>query len=320
MLDQYGREIDYMRISITDRCNLRCVYCMPSEGIVKQCHNDILSYEEITKLVRHFAAFGIRKIKLTGGEPLVRNDVAVLIRKLYEIEGIQEVTLTTNGVLLEDHMEELYEAGLRHINISLDSLQPAIFQKITRFPGADKVKKAISHALSLGMQVKVNVLPIRGYNEDSLMELVELAREHKVHVRFIELMPIGLGASMIGVAQEEIMTAIQEHFGKLTRKSEQLGNGPCVYYACEGLLGSIGFISALSHKFCEHCNRIRLTANGFLKPCLQYDTGEDLRPYLEEEEALHKVIEEVIYHKPRAHAFGEEGQHKEQRLMSDIGG
>lgn len=322
MLDQYGRNIDYIRISITDLCNLRCIYCMPEEGVQKLCHDDILSYMEIFRLCTQFAKLGIRKIKITGGEPLVRKDVSCLIQQLYTIEGIEEITLTTNGVLLDEQIEDLYKAGITHINVSLDTLKPDIFTSLTRQPSVDKVLKGIHHALRLGIHVKVNVLLIKGINDKDLMNMVDLAKNELLHVRFIELMPIGIGRTMKGVSEDEIKQQIEQTYGKMTPTYEKLGNGPSSYYKIEGFKGSIGFISALSHTFCESCNRIRLTADGFLKPCLQYDTGLDVRPFLQgDTDSLKQHIEETIYGKPRAHAFEETSkEHKEQRLMSNIGG
>lgn len=321
MIDQYGRTIDYLRISITDRCNLRCVYCMPQDGVVKQCPDAILSYEEIGKLTEAFASLGIKKLKITGGEPLVRKDVADLIAHLYTIEGIEDITLTTNGVLLDEQVEALYQAGIRSINISLDSLKEDKFHQITRSTGADKVLRGLRHALQVGMKVKVNVLAVKGMNDDELVELAGLARTYPLHVRFIELMPIGFGRAMTGISETQIRAILTQAYGPLQLVDTPQGNGPCVYYRCDGFQGYLGFISALSHKFCDSCNRIRLTSSGFLKPCLQYDTGIDLRSYLEKDpDTLVKAIEETIYHKPHAHAFGERHQHSEHRLMSDIGG
>lgn len=322
MLDQYDRTIDYIRISITDLCNLRCVYCMPSEGVKKLCHKDILSYEEILLLCKQFAKLGIRKIKITGGEPLVRKGVAYFIQQLYMIEGIEEVTLTTNGVLLAEQAEALYQAGIRHINVSLDTIDPDIFKQITRYACVHDVVLGIQKALHLGIHIKMNVLPVQGLNDTKLMDMVSFAKDEKIAVRFIELMPIGIGRVMQGVSEDEIKQQIEQTYGALTPIHSSLGNGPGVYYTFPGCKGAIGFISALSHTFCKSCNRIRLSADGFLKPCLQYDTGLYMRPYLDkDEDEIRQHIASVIYTKPKAHAFLEAAEeHKEQQLMSKIGG
>lgn len=322
MLDRYGRKIDYVRMSITDLCNLRCVYCMPKEGVKKQCKDNILSYEEICHVSKQFAALGICKIKITGGEPLVRKDSAYLVSQLYNIQGIKEVTLTTNGVLLDEQVEDLYRAGIRNINVSLDSLQSETFAKITRSDHVHNVLRGIDHALQLGIQIKLNVLAMKGVNDHEVIDMVELSKDVPLHVRFIELMPIGLGRTMQRITEGELKRTIEARIGTLIAVDETLGNGPSVYYRLQGYKGSIGFISALSHTFCEGCNRVRLTADGFLKPCLQYETGLDIRPLLEgDEHILREEIKAVIFKKPRAHAFYEStDERKEQRLMSRIGG
>ncbi len=325
MKDQFTRTIDYIRISLTDKCNLRCLYCMPQDDEQPEWNEDVLTSEELITLCRHFADVGIKKIKLTGGEPLLRKDIVWLVKELYAIKGIEDITLTTNGMLLDEKVEALYESGIRHINVSLDTIHEEEFYKITRRKGVDKVIQGIHHALQLGMHVKLNVVPMR-LNEQHIMELLVFAKDYPIHIRFIEMMPIGLGKDIPGIPQEEMMHKIETMYGKLQPVHDQIGYGPSVYYHVEGFKGHIGFISALSHKFCSSCNRVRLTSDGFLKGCLQYNKGIHLKEIVrsKDEALLKEKIMEAIYRKPKAHAFEEEDvehvENREQKLMSGIGG
>lgn len=326
MIDVYNRKIDYIRISITDRCNLRCIYCMPEEGIKCVSYDEILSYEEIIFLCEAFAKIGISKIKITGGEPLVRSDLAYLIKKIKEIDNINNVTLTTNGILLEEQIDSLVKAGLDAVNISIDSLEENIYKSITRIGDVKKVIRGIDKVLGYkNLIVKVNCVPIIGINHKHILEVTEMARNKNLSVRFIELMPIGLGKDMNGVSEEEIKEIIQAKFGELTPFNKSLGNGPSYYYSLENFKGKIGFISAVNHKFCDKCNRVRLTSNGFLKSCLQYDEGENLKNLInsgKSQEELIKVIRNTIYNKPKENKFLEISSHEnfEQHIMSQIGG
>lgn len=325
MLDEFSRNIDYLRISITDRCNLRCIYCMPEEGVCSLSHDEILSYEQILHLCELFAKLGVHKIKITGGEPLVRRDCTALIKAITQIKGIDNVTLTTNGLLLEEKLEELIEAGISSINVSLDTTNDELYQKITRFQGAEQVIKSLKKAANTSLNVKVNAVPLADVKDEDFYSLVELAKEDPIHVRFIELMPIGLGQSLKGQSQEELMQRIEARYGVLKPYSKQLGNGPCVYYTLEGFKGKIGFIAALSHKFCSQCNRVRLTADGLLKTCLQYDAGCNLKKLLDEQRSDEEIIEMIrktILLKPQSHHFesAEKDSKKETRMMSQIGG
>lgn len=326
MIDGVGRTIDYVRISVTDRCNLRCVYCMPEEGVESISHDRILRFQEILRICRILASKGIRKVKLTGGEPLVRKGIVDLIADLKKIPGIDNVTITTNGVLLEEMYDELVEAGIDAITVSLDSLDTKVFQEITRRDEADRVKRGIALAMEKNrVPLKINCVPVLGIQEQKLEELVELARDHRVHVRFIEMMPIGMGSSFPFVKEEELKTELEKKLGPLTPCDEILGNGPCHYYSAEGYQGKIGFISAVSHKFCSECNRIRLTAEGFLKTCLQYDCGVELKPVMADgctDEELERLIERALKEKPVGHNFGSISSFagRDQRGMSQIGG
>ncbi|MEG2784430.1 MAG: GTP 3',8-cyclase MoaA [Lachnospiraceae bacterium] len=325
MRDQYGRNIDYIRISLTDRCNLRCIYCMPNEGVQQVPHTDILSYDEILKIAKICVSQGINKVKLTGGEPLVRKGIDELLAKLKAINGMEQVTLTTNGVRLKEQMQGLAKAGLDGVNISLDTLDEKMYAKITRRDNLAQVLEGIEEALRYPeIRVKINCVPLAGVNEEQWVALAHLAKERQIDVRFIEMMPIGLGKQYQGRTQEDICHMLEQTYGTCKPLSVTYGNGPSVYMKFPGFCGNIGFISALSHKFCGECNRIRLTAEGFLKPCLQYGTGTDLRTLIRNgatEKVIQDVIKETIYHKPCSHHFEKEEQElDEQRQMSRIGG
>ncbi|MGM9525477.1 MAG: GTP 3',8-cyclase MoaA [Peptococcaceae bacterium] len=327
MQDQHGREIDYVRISITDRCNLRCTYCMPEEGIASYAsHGDMLSYEEIVRLARCLARLGIRKIKLTGGEPLVRLGCCDLVRQLKAVNGIEQVTITTNGVLLADMAAELVEAGIDGINVSLDTVEAALFETITRRDCFDKVMAGIETVKALQYaNLKINCVPIAQFNRDQIVQLARKAMDYPLAVRFIELMPIGLARDYTAVSKEEIMTLLGDAFGPMTPYAGRLGNGPAEYYSLPGFQGKIGFIGAIHNKFCGQCNRIRITSNGFLKLCLNQKSGAELAPYLRNgcsDEALTERMREIIWQKPLAHHFYEADQQEntDSREMYQVGG
>ena len=326
MIDRCGRNIDYLRISVTDRCNLRCIYCMPEEGIRLTEREKILQEPEIIRVCKVMAELGITKIKLTGGEPLVRPRIPGLIRQIKEISGIEKVTLTTNGILLKDQMQDLADAGLDSLNISLDTLDEECFCKITRRNLLEETLEGIREAMKYPeVQLKINCVPL-GMEEQDLCGIAEFARENPVHVRFIEMMPIGYGSSFTGMSQEKIMLLLEQKFGKMIPyNGKPLGNGPCTYYTVDGFEGKIGFISAISHKFCRQCNRIRLTSQGYLKTCLQYTAGRDLRAVLRNggtDEELKDRIRAALAEKPDGHHFREKAKEDdtESLCMSQIGG
>ena len=324
MIDGCGRNIDYLRISIIDRCNLRCVYCMPEHGVDTVAHDKILSYEEIIQLVKVFSSLGIRKIKLTGGEPLVRRNVAHLVRELKKIPGIEQVTLTTNGILLAENMAQLAEAGIDGINLSLDTRNPEVFEKIARRDSFTQVMEGFYAALKYPeIPLKINCVPM-GIEGQDILDMAEFARKYPVHVRFIEMMPIGFGKQFEFCGEESVLQGLKERYGQAVPYKETLGNGPGHYYTFEGFQGKIGFISAISHKFCESCNRVRLTSQGYLKTCLQYDIGTDLKKLLREgaeEEIIRNVMQETILRKPVSHQFDAQPQeHAEGQTMAQIGG
>lgn len=326
MKDNEGRIIDYLRISVTDRCNLRCIYCMPKEGVKNIGHTKILSYDEIVRVCTVLAGHGLKKIKITGGEPLVRKDVTVLIRKLKEIAGITNVTITTNGVLLKQYYDELIAAGTDTITVSLNTVEPGSYERITRRDELANVLEGIEKAVRENkVRLKINCVSVPGIEEQDIFGLLRYAKYADVDVRFIEMMPMGLGKQFSLVSEDTIRKLIEEKYGEMTDCCEKRGNGPCRYYSVPGLLGKVGFISAVSHKFCDTCNRIRLTADGFLKSCLQYDCGVYLKPLLEQnvsDEVLWKEMSEAIKRKPKAHHFdGKEIKAEDEiRVMSQIGG
>ena len=322
MKDHFGRSIDYLRISITDRCNLRCRYCMP-EGCDKVSMSQILTYEEIIRICRILARLGIRKLKITGGEPFVRLGCTDLIRSLKSLDGIEEVTVTTNGQNLYRYMDELKASGIDGINISLDTRDPDRYAYITGGGSLERALQAIDLAAASGIRTKGNCLLQKGFNEDEIFRLAEFAFQKGIFMRFIELMPVGITDPSQGISNEWLLRKLTEKWPDLEPDTGIYGNGPAVYYRRPGIPGGIGLISAIHQVFCAKCNRIRLTSQGQIKPCLSYDDGLDLRPFLKQQNdaALEAALKEAILNKPAKHCFttrrfGSE----EHRLMSHIGG
>lgn len=320
MKDTFGREIDYMRISITDRCNLRCRYCMP-EGIEWIPMKEILTFEEIKEAAEEAAALGICKLKVTGGEPLVRRGCPDLIRMLKEIPGIKEVTLTTNGVLLSEYMPMLKEAGLTAVNVSLDTLDPKRYAEITGKNELDRVMAGIEAALAYDMPLKLNAV-LRSEEDGDWEALSELTNRLPLDVRFIELMPIGMGEKLKPISNEVILEKLLQKYPKLKRDDRKHGNGPAVYYHIPGALGSVGFISAIHGRFCESCNRIRMTSTGDIKGCLCYDEGISIKEALRsgDRKVVRTLLTKAIQNKPQGHCFDQKGSITEHRKMSRIGG
>ena len=326
MRDGYGRIIDYMRVSITDRCNLRCRYCMP-EGVELVPMRNVLTYEEIAEICRQAASLGISKLKVTGGEPLVRACCPDLIAMLKGIPGIEQVTMTTNGVLLREHLPALLEAGLDAVNISLDTLRRDRYAAITGQDALPSVLEGVGDVLESGLRVKLNVVLQKGLNDGEWLALAALAEKRKLDVRFIEMMPIGSGREVPGVSNERLLAMLRSRFPALEEDRSVHGNGPAQYVRLPGWRGGIGFISAIHGRFCGHCNRIRLTAQGRIKPCLCYGETVNLMPILREEpagagreEALRAALREAIASKPRQHCFEEAEQITETGRMVSIGG
>ena len=327
MKDRFGREIDYMRISVTDRCNLRCKYCMPQGGISTIPMRDLLTYEEITRVCEIAAGLGLKKIRLTGGEPLVRSQIPTLVGMLRNIPGIESVTMTTNGILLKDRLYELVEKGLTGVNISLDTLDADLFQEITGFDCLQKVLDSIHASLEAGLKVKVNaVLLPRDFLPDRIVdwkEMLSLARDYPVDMRFIELMPIGEGKQYYHVTGEEVLQALWDMFPDMEEDGSIHGSGPAKYYKIPGFSGSVGLILAMHGKFCHNCNRIRLSATGKIKPCLCYSDTYDLASVLRSggtDEQVRGVLEQSIFAKPSAHCFDTLNHISEDQRMVSIGG
>lgn len=323
MLDRYGRVINYLRISVTDRCNLRCCYCMP-EGVQDVGMKNILTFEEIWEIVRTGVSLGITHIRITGGEPLVRKDCVDLIRGIREISGVETITMTTNGVLLGNYGKQLKEVGVDGVNISLDTLNPEEFYKITGKRELQEVLVGIRAAKTAGLPVKLNAV---NRKELDPIPLVRYAQEENLPLRFIEMMPVGYGKKYVGRSNEELRETLEAVCGKaecMTNREElsRMGSGPAVYYQFSDLKVPVGFISAIHGKFCDTCNRVRLTAEGYLKLCLCYDEGEDLRRVLREgeKENLRTIMEQTIFRKPAAHCFEHPAEMTETHEMVKIGG
>ena len=325
MFDSTRREIHYLRLSVTDLCNLRCRYCMP-DGVEKLEREAVLTYEEFLRLAALFARCGIDTVRVTGGEPLVRKNVAQLVAGLKETPGIRRVTLTTNAVLLAEQLPALLDAGLDSVNISLDTLRPEVFRQITARDDFAAVQAGLQAALESGLPVKLNCVPQAGVNEGELETLAALAKDNAMQVRFIEMMPIGYGAAMPCISGPELRARFARRWPELAPLSpaqeHALGDGPAVYYTVPGWQGSIGFIAAVHGKFCASCNRVRLTSQGFLRPCLASETGCDLRALLRsgaDDAQLLAAIRETIWAKPREHHFNDSSM-PATRGMYRIGG
>lgn len=328
-LDAYNRPISYLRISVTDRCNLRCIYCMPPQGVPWRPHEEILRYEEIETIVRVAARLGISKVRLTGGEPLVRLGVVELVRMIAQIPGIDDLAMTTNGTLLARYAAELAAAGLRRVNISLDTLRPERFRHITRLGRLEDVLEGMEAAHRAGLHpIKINTVVMRGLNDDEVVDLARKTVEAGWNVRFIELMPLVNGDAMYAQWQERVVTVqevrqrIETELGMLEPAALGAGNGPARYYRLPGARGTVGFITPLSEHFCYGCNRLRLTADGHLRPCLLSDYEIDLRTPLRsgaDAATIEALLLQAIDSKPQGHHLAEllvpEG-----RVMSEIGG
>ncbi len=326
MTDRYGRVIDYLRVSVTDRCNFRCVYCMPPEGVELMSHEQVIRYEELMRLIRLFSELGVKHIRLTGGEPTVRKGIVSLVKDIHELPGIESVSMTTNGLLLPEMLPDLKEAGLSAVNISLDTLDEARFNEITRTEGnLPKVLDAIRLSAEAGLNTKVNCVAMRGVNDDEIPEIAALSKFLPVCVRFIEYMPIGKHDYEQAIYKDELLDILRNAFGELAEDPTAHGYGPARYYRLEGFRGAVGVISAMSHSFCEDCNRVRMTSDGFLKLCLQYNVGLNLLDALRAgatDEELKVLIRKTLDKKPKQHTFLDyaEKQDIDTRDMSLIGG
>lgn len=323
MLDSHGRNIDYMRISITDRCNLRCKYCMPEDPeFISHC--EILRYEEILRLCRIAVSLGITKFKITGGEPLLRSGCTEFIKELKSTDGVEDVTITTNGILLGDKLDELIDAGIDGVTVSIDSLNDKLFREISGYKSdaVNMLMECLDRCVKAGIRTKINTVLLKE-NLSEITELARLSEKKTIDVRFIEMMPIGFGSSMERVSPDDILEVLRKEWCDLRPTDEKRGNGPAHHYKSDALKGRIGFIDAVSHKFCSSCNRIRLTSTGLLKPCLSYELNTDLRKLLRggaSDEEIRLAMHDAIEHKPTGHCFESIEEISEHKTMSQIGG
>jgi cyclic pyranopterin phosphate synthase len=327
LIDRYGRKLTYLRLSVTDRCNLRCQYCMPQINFSWLPHDSILTYEEILKVCRTLATIGVTKVRLTGGEPLVRRDLISLVEKLTEIEEFEEICITTNGVLLEEYADSLYQAGIRHINISLDSLNPERFAYITGFDLFEQVWRGIEKVLEKGFSpVKINSVIMKGINDNEITALAGLSMKYPIQVRFIEFMPVGQDIFWNPdrfVSCDKIESRVEGAFGKLRPLPKSHSAGPASEYVLDKAPGSVGFIGALSRRFCESCNRLRLTAEGHLRLCLFSDEEVDVKKALRQglnTEELTLFFCQAVLRKPKGLKFLDKERLSCSRGMSSIGG
>ena len=326
LTDAFARRIDYLRISVTDKCNLRCIYCMPAQGLPWIEREQLLRFEEIERLVRIFAGLGVTKIRLSGGEPLVRRDLHRLVAMIRAIDGIVDIALSTNGILLEEELPALMSAGLTRVNVSLDTLREDRFEALARRPGLDRVLSGIDAAVRAGaVPVKINCVAMRGRNDDEIEAFARYARERDVAVRFIELMPVrenlGLSADAY-IGAEEILERIAS-IEALQPITGPPGNGPARYFGFASGRGSIGVISPLSHDYCERCNRVRLTADGRLRLCLFGENHLDLKKALragESDERLRERVAAAMLVKPERHHLRIGEASSQMRAFSEIGG
>jgi len=335
LVDSFGRKITYFRVSITDRCNYRCIYCQPEKEFKFIPHEEILRYEEIVEIIEEAVNLGVTKVRITGGEPLVRKGVVNFIKKLREIKKLEDISLTTNAFFLSEYAEKLKEAGLNRVNISLDSLQAEKYKKITRGGSLEKALKGIDSALKAGLlPIKINTVLIRGINDDEVEDFVRLALERPLNIRFIEFMPSG----------EEIINEFKNKFISVQKIKEKLirkyllnpikistANGPAKYYQIKGGQGTIGFITALSQHFCKTCNRIRLTSEGKLRPCLFSNTEVDIKQAIRKsargknegflrKKIIRDKLKEAVRLKPEGHKLNIKNQENLSFHMSRIGG
>ena len=313
MKDRFGRNITYLRISVTDLCNLRCKYCMPESGIKSLCHSDILSIEEIVEIVKIASKNGIKKIRLTGGEPLVRRGFINLCKEITKIDEIEDIAITTNGVYLKAMADELFENKVRRINFSLDTLVKEKYNDITRRNDFDKTMESLFYAIKKGFKVKINVVLIGSFNDDEIEDFVNLANEYELEVRFIELMQIGETANW----SKDKFVSNKIVLEKVPELEFDGVSGVAKIYKIKGQKGRIGLISPISCSFCEDCNRIRLTSDGKLKPCLHSRDEINLKGLSGEE--LEEVFKRGIYEKPEKHHL-EDGKSESARDMNKIGG
>ncbi|MFC1885605.1 GTP 3',8-cyclase MoaA [Thermodesulfobacteriota bacterium] len=325
LTDRYNRILNYLRVSITDRCNLKCIYCKPGASITKLPHKEILTYEEILRLINIGVNLGISKVRITGGEPLVRKGVFDFLGELAGIDGLSDISLTTNGVSLKANLEKIKAAGIKRINVSLDTLNRLKFKKITGHDHFRQVWEALKLAHQQGLHpIKINVVALRGVNDDEIIDLARLTFEYPFHIRFIEFMPIG--SSRMDNDNQLLSDEIKNHIsvlGRLTPVNNGTNDGPAERYQFEDAKGEIGFIRPLSHHICHRCNRLRLTASGQLRPCLLSDHQEDLKTPMRNgcsDKELAEIFLKVVQFKPHRHNLSTDHSKRVKNQMSGIGG
>jgi len=323
LVDSYGRKINYLRLSVTDRCNFRCLYCMPENGVAKVHHQEILSYEELLLLARSVVPLGIEKIRVTGGEPLVRTGIIDFLKELSQIPMLRQLVLTTNGYLLDDMASQLRESGVQRLNISLDSLQPDNFSAITRGGDLGKVLKGIRSAEENGFPIKINVVAMRGINDQEFVDFAALTLEKPYAIRFIEYMPTNKEDTWNSrvISGEEILSRIGERFTMQPVVRGEMA-GPSRDFRISGAAGTVGVITPISGHFCGDCNRIRVTSQGMVKNCLFTDTEVDLKPVLREGDmgALQEALRKIVSEKPGKHLMSETETAHKPFAMSKVGG
>lgn len=318
MKDSFGRKINYLRISLTDRCNLRCKYCMPESGIDKLAHDEMLTLEEIYEIIKSFVSLGVDKIRFTGGEPLVRKGLVELISKVSKLDGVKDIAMTTNGILLKKYARGLKDAGLDRVNLSLDSLDPDKYREITRGGNIEDFFAGIEEAKRVGLTpIKINTVLIGGFNDSEIENLVNLTKDEKIDVRFIELMPIGQAASW---AKEKFISndAVLKTMKTLVPVEREDPSSPATYYKLPGGKGRVGIINPISCKFCDNCNRVRLTSEGLLKLCLHSNKEIDFKKALRSGEDIETLILNSILKKEESHHL-EDGEYIDKN-MNQIGG
>lgn len=326
LIDMFERSISYLRLSLTDQCNLRCLYCTPQAINNKLNSVELLSYEEILRVVQLAVEMGVKKIRLTGGEPLVRRDITTFISGLADIKGLEDIRLTTNGVLLADHAEQLYQAGIRKLNISLDTLRPERFREITGADLFDRVWRGITTVRDMGFApIKINVVAMNGINEDEFLDFAKLSLTEPYQVRFIEFMPMGKDTAWDKekyISADTIKERL-EKLGSLNPVATAGMEGPARVFQFEGAKGKIGFISPISHHFCDKCNRLRLTSEGKLRSCLLTDQETDLKTIIREggsDNDIKNALMATILNKPKGHKLNEKKSGNCHGQMSRIGG
>ena len=318
LTDGCGRQINYLRVSMTDKCNLRCKYCVPPEGVQRLDHADILTLEEVLRVISIMTSLGVNRVRFTGGEPLVRKNVISLIQKVSKLENAPRLGLTTNGVLLDDYIEYLIFSNVRDINISLDTLDPEVYESLTGQDALSSVMRSIQSCLVNEVNLKLNVVPIKGINEEDIVSLAALAKDYKVAVRFIELMPVGCACSYEGLSNDEVRKKLSEVYGAET-VCEAEGGGPAAYVTYPGFVGWVGFISPMTHAFCSECNRVRLTCDGKLKLCLASPECLDVKSLIRSGASDEQIADEIkaaVLKKPAEHGL----KFTDGRNMIGIGG